>query len=229
MIDIHTHVLPFVDDGSKSLQDSIKMVEEAVNVGVTDMIITPHFRSPYLCLKEKLIEEFEKFKKGINALGVPINLYLGQEICAVKKYADVLEENKLLTMNGTDFILAEFYFHKEMDVVDSVFELTRKGHKVIVAHPERYPYLTIDDIVEIKTCGGLIQINSGSILGDNGFKVKKLSKELLKRGLVDFVASDMHSGRKYVLAKAYEYVKKKFTEQYANKIFNENAKMIIEK
>ena len=130
-------------------------------------------------------------------------------------------------MNGTDFILAEFNFFKPVDIVDAVFELSHRGYKVIVAHFERYPYADLDDAIDIKANGGLIQVNAASIIGKNGFKSKAMVKKLFERGLVDFVASDIHANRKNNLLKAYGIIKKKYGEEVAKEVFENNAKVLI--
>ena len=227
MIDIHTHVLPFVDDGSESYEESIKMLQAAANDGVTDLIVTPHYRRQYAVAKDKLKEDFEKLKAQAESLNIPINLYLGQEIYIENEYKKYFDRDIYLTMNGTDFILAEFNFFKPVDIVDAVFELTHRGYKVIVAHFERYPYADLDDAIDIKANGGLIQVNAASIIGKNGFKSKAMVKKLFERGLVDFVASDIHANRKNNLLKAYGIIKKKYGEEIAKEVFENNAKILI--
>ena len=145
MVDIHTHVLPCVDDGSESKKKSLKMIKDAVKMGVTDMILTPHYRFKYKLGKEKLEEEFLNFKKEVASQEFPINLYLGQEIYIDKDYERIFDDKQVLTINGTNYALLEFYYGKEYDIVDAVFELSLRGYKAIIAHFERYSYATISD------------------------------------------------------------------------------------
>lgn len=228
MIDIHTHVLPFVDDGSESYEETFKMLESAVKDGVTHMILTPHHRKNFTVKREKLREEFIKFKAETEKRNIPIKFFLGQEIHISKNYNLKFERDEVLSMNDGKFLLIEFYFHKDFDMVEVVYELTQKGYNVIVAHLERYSYATLDDAIEIKRNCGFIQVNASSLLGKNGFVSKKFAWTLLGRGLVDFVASDIHSNRKYLMKKAYEKVKKKCGEDVADAVFIHNAKQIIE-
>ncbi|MBQ4097829.1 MAG: hypothetical protein IJC72_00830 [Clostridia bacterium] len=228
MVDIHTHVLPFVDDGSESYEESFKMLECAVKDGVTNMILTPHNRRNFDVKKEKLREEFIKFKAEVEKRNIPINLFLGQEIHVSNNYKLKFERDEVLSINDGKFLLIEFYFHKNVDMVEVVYELVNKGYHVIVAHLERYTYATLDDAVQIKHHGGFIQVNAASILGKNGFTCKSFAYKLLDRGLVDFVASDVHSNRKYLMKKAYDKVKKKYGEDVADSVFTNNAKPIIE-
>lgn len=228
MVDIHTHVLPFVDDGSETYEESFKMLESAIKDGVTHMILTPHHRRNFVVKKEKIREEFAKFKTEVEKRKLPIKLYLGHEIHIAKNYKTKFERDEVLSMNDGKFLLIEFYFYKDFDIIDVVFELTKKGYIVIVAHLERYAYATLDDALGIKRNGGLIQVNAASILGKNGFACKRSARRLFDRGLVDFVASDIHSNRKYLMKKAFNKVKKKYGEDVANAVFINNAKQIIE-
>ena len=228
MVDIHTHVLPFVDDGSETYEESFKMLECAVKDGVTHMVLTPHHRRTFVVKKEKLREEFIKFKAEVEKRNIPIKLFLGQEIHVAKNYKLKFERDEVLSMNDGKFILIEFYLYKDFDMIDVVYELTQKGYHVIVAHLERYSYATLGDAVEIKRNNGFIQVNAASILGKNGFSCKRFVYKLFERGLVDFVASDVHSNRKYLMKKAYEKIKKKYGEDVADTVFIHNAKEIIE-
>ncbi len=227
MIDIHTHVLPFVDDGSESLDGSIEMVKTAVMQGVTDIILTPHFRAPYLNDKDRLKESLQSFSREINNLGLNVNFYLGEEIRITKNYKELFSKNEILTMNGGKFVLIEFSFGHQTDIADVVYELSKRGFVPIVAHFERYYYVDVSTALEIKKAGGLIQVNASSVMGKNGFKIKRLTKRLFVRGLVDFVASDVHESRKYYMEKAYKKISKKFGEDVAENVFNNNAKMLI--
>ncbi len=228
MVDIHTHVLPFVDDGSETYEESFKMLETAVKDGVTHMVLTPHHRRNFTVKKEKLREEFIKFKADVEKRNIPIKLFLGQEIHISKNYKLKFDRDEVLSMNDGKFLLIEFYFYKDFDMIDVVYELTQKGYCVIVAHLERYAYATLDEAVRIKRNGGFVQVNAASILGKNGFGCKRFVGKLFERGLVDFVASDIHSNRKYLMKKAYDKVKKKYGEDVADSVFTNNAMPIIE-
>lgn len=226
MIDIHTHVLPFVDDGSETLESSIDMIKTAVAHGVTDMILTPHFRAPFLMAKEKLQENFSAFKEEVKSRGIDVNLYLGQEIRITDKFNELFQKEKVITINGSKFVLVEFSFGRPKDIAEIVYELVRLGYIPIVAHLERYFYVDVSTALDIKRAGGLIQVNSSSIIGKNGFKIKRKVKRFFLRGLVDFVASDIHENRKYYMENAYKKIAKKFGEDVAENVFNLNAKIL---
>lgn len=227
MIDIHSHVLPLVDDGSSSIENSIKMVKTAESQGVTDIILTPHYRNKYQLLKDELQKIFEEFKKEVISHGLKINLYLGQEIFSVRGARGLLEEGKLLTLANSKYLLYELDYNFNGDITEVAYEYSRSGFIPIFAHIERYSSVDIEDIILSKEMGALIQVNADGLIGNNGCKIKRKIKKLLKLDLVDFVASDCHENREYAMKKAYEKVAKKFGKERADKIFIKNQEKIL--
>ena len=228
MIDIHTHILPEVDDGSASLDCSISMINECVNQGATDIILTPHYRGEYKLTSKQLKTKFLEFRAYIEKSGILVNLYLGQEIFIEKDYRALFEKNTFLSINDGKYILIEFDYDIKRDVTEVVYELKRMGYIPIIAHIERYQNYDISLAIEVKELGGLIQVNAESLVGKQKRIFGKKVKKLLKNDLVDFVASDFHFNRENFLLKAQTYITKKFGKERANKIFIENAKKIIE-
>lgn len=227
MIDIHSHILPAVDDGSEDVTTSLSMLREACHQGITDVVLTPHYRADYLTDRYDLEKSFQEFKAAAQAEGLNVGLYLGQEIYAFDGVAKDIQDGKLLTMNGTKYVLVEFSLSREMDIAETVYGLIAKGFIPIVAHIDRYFYADVETAREVKEVGGLVQINAGTVCNSGGQRRKAF--EMIKEGLVDFVASDVHSKRINYMEKAYKVVKKKFGEDTANKLFNENAKILINK
>lgn len=225
--DIHAHILPLVDDGAYSEQQSLNMVREAAVQGVTDIVLTPHYRGGYKKTGKELISAFEDFKNTVKNADIPVNLYLGQEIYIGEDFKSLFLEEKILTLNGTEYVLIEFDFGYERDIAETVYELKQIGYIPVIAHFERYSYADIETALEIKELGGLIQINADSLVGKRKRKYKKLISELFVNELVDFVASDVHHNRPFLMKKARGYVSKRYGEAVAKKIFSENAEKII--
>ena len=228
MIDIHAHILPCVDDGSEEYAQSLEMLKNSVQAGVTDIILTPHYRGRYVCDASKLRVDFLEFKQKVASENIPVNLYLGQEVALHKGIKKALENGENLTLNDTKFVLLELDYEGYADAVEEVYELKRRGYIPVLAHIERFPNVSVQDVVEIKSLGGYIQVNAGSIANKDSRTDRKKVKKLFKLGLVDFVASDIHSHRTNYMAQAYEVVKNKYGEDTANAVFNENAKKIIQ-
>ena len=225
MIDIHSHILPFVDDGSGSVENSIAMLEDAISFGVTDMFLTPHYRSRCKLSAEEIKVEFEKFLAVVKEKGLPINLHLGQELFYTQELKAKLKDKTVATLANSKYILVEFSTETETDIPEAVYELSLLGFIPIVAHLERYYYADDRTAFEIKQAGGLVQINAESALAKG--RIYRKVKKMFKYALVDFVASDMHWGRKNRLADSLALVKKKFGEDAVKAVYYENAKKIL--
>ncbi|MBQ3116686.1 MAG: hypothetical protein IJC07_06635 [Clostridia bacterium] len=229
IIDIHSHALPFVDDGSVDVNASLAIIEEYRRQGVNSAILTPHYRGKFKLPVSEIKEEFKVFcDRVIKDCGEDIDLYLGQEIFAGADVNEVVEQGLALSLANSKYVLVEFDYALEEDISEKVYELSYRGYIPIVAHIERYVYADIDMAIAIKQAGGLIQVNANSVVGRDGKTFKKKVNQLLKLGLVDFVASDVHDGRVLSMEKAYKHIQKKFGEKVCEDVFYNNAKKIIE-
>ena len=211
MVDIHTHIVPNVDDGSPNLETSINMIKHEISIGVDTIICTPHhIYHRYEKSVEEIKEKFDQLNAEVKRLNLPIKLYLGQEICYTHRedILSMLKSGKLLTLNNTNRVLLEFSFTREPeDLLDIIYNFSINGYEVIVAHVERYEWMNIDKVKSLKAEGALIQINSNSYLGLTSWHEKRMTKKLLKLGLVDYVASDTHSFRPSTLDKSFKKIK----------------------
>lgn len=215
MLDIHTHIIPNVDDGSKDLETSLKLLEQAEKEGVTKIVLTPHMN--YIQKDIALIKKQEALlNEHYNG---PIEFILGSEIKYYDKMVADLKQNKLLTINNSKYVLVEFDFNQEENIADAVYELTVANYIPIIAHIERYSYLDVEDYKVLKEAGALIQINASSV---EYKKYEKKIKYLLKKDLVDFIASDCHNleKRNVNFANIKKYVLKHAKKSYA-KFFEE--------
>src|SRR5690554_1489823 len=158
MIDIHTHILPGVDDGSKDIASSIKMIELSIEQGVTDIVLTPHIQSRVTkATKEEQLKVYQKLIEEVKLKNLNIHLHLGGEIM----YHAHIETNYDDYQFGKHkYILIEFSTRVQTPIEDICFDLMHMGYQVIVAHVERYQYLSIEDVMRIKATGALIQTNA---------------------------------------------------------------------
>ena len=229
MIDIHAHILPAVDDGAKSFEEAISMLTQAVSQGVTHQILTPHVQSSVSKVDpSQFLPIFESLKAEVKRLNIPIELYLGAEV-SYRSHLD--PDYTALTLNHSNYILIEFSPTIESPIEDVVYNLKRQGFQPIVAHIERYIYLSQTEYVKIKQAGGMLQINADALLGQKDRHQKKLCHFLLKEQLVDFIATDCHSESKRPpnLKEAYDFLKKLIHANYLEDIFYHNAYPIISK
>ena len=219
MTDIHTHIIPLVDDGSSSIEETIKLLQMEIKNGVDKVICTPHQRDGFLN-KEEIINIFFKLKEKVSNL--PIELYLGAEVLYYDGIIRDLKCNKIITLNNSNYLLLEFPLTVELDIVNIVYELVIKGFIPIIAHIERYDYLKYEDYAIIRKYGGLISINSLSI---RGLFTSKRCKYLLRKGMCDFVTSDCHDS-KYRLVNfkgAKRFIRHHLRcRKYYSKLFNSN-------
>jgi protein-tyrosine phosphatase len=224
LIDIHTHILPFVDDGSDDISSSVEMIKQEIDFGVTDIYLTPHYMKirNYLSSFEKNKKIFEDLYSELKKQNLKINLHIGNEIYATNKLVSYLKSGKVIPLGNTSYVLIEFSLDDEdYDIGEAINNLVSLGYKPIIAHPERYDYISFPkDFNIMRRMGALIQINAGSIFGQYGKKTKKIALQLLKKDMVDFVASDVHDFRENHLLEAYNYISKKYSNERAEKLFN---------
>lgn len=229
MIDLHNHILPNLDDGSRSLEDSIQLAKEAIKLGITDIVFTPHYElTPSRMIPNiNIIDSFEDFKKELKNNNLNVNVYLGNEITLENGIIDHIKENRCLTLNGSKYILLELdFFAEEEEIGEIIYELGLAGYRVIIAHVERYIYADYKYIEMLVNEGALIQINAVSLTTKNSYFKKFISK-LIKNNLVHFISSDVHQGRENKMQEAYQVVARKFNKDIANKLFIDNPRKVL--
>jgi len=228
MIDIHNHLIPNIDDGSDSLSLSRKLLEDAIDEGITDVCITPHFmkHGPYKTRKKELLTLFEQFKKDTEDLNV--NLYLGNELYIDRELDELLADDEICRMNGSDYVLIEFPFEQYRREFDEYLYNVSLNYRIIIAHPERYFYVKEDhDFVDrwLKE-GYILQSNSTSL---NSKESKKVIFDFIEKGKLSIIASDAHNKyRPLSLKDAYDLISKKFSMEAADLLMETNPRRIIE-
>ena len=208
MRDLHSHLLPGVDDGSKDIETTRRMLSNASKNGITDIMFTPHFilDSRYMSSKKDNEKKFLSIKE-IAENEYNINVFLGNEVYCTNKILELYKKKKIKTLNDSRYMLIEIPMHSKMNNVKSIFfELISNGIVPILAHPERYTayYNDLDFFLELRNMGVLMQINGSSLVGDYGNQAKKMAKKLLKANLISFIGSDIHSDYE----KKYDYIPK---------------------
>lgn len=234
MIDIHSHLIYGVDDGSETIETSLDILDNLSKNGVTDIILTPHYitETNYVSSKLNNIKKLMELKREVKKEGININLYLGNEIYIDENILKLIKNNKMCTLNNTEYLLIELPMSGNYpDYKDIISNLLSIGFKVVLAHPERYVSFQKDynKVLELVNMGVLLQCNIDSILGYYGNNAKKLIKLILKDKLVTFVGTDIHSKKNdySYIEKAKNKFKKYMTDEEIENIFVNNAKKII--
>ena len=233
MIDIHTHIIHGVDDGSDTIEESVAILKSALNNGVTDIIFTPHYIEPAEYNKQEVLSRFEQLKNEVYKNDLDIKLHLGNEIAVYGNINQILQDGDIFTLANSKYILIEFPMNSDVSyVLDTIYEIRIKGLVPIIAHPERCECFRIhyDRIKEAVNEGALIQCNTGSLIGTYGNTAKKIVKKLLKEGLVHFFATDTHSiknNRYDNLHKVESEVEKIMGRFEKNKLFVYNARNVL--
>lgn len=236
MVDIHSHLIYGVDDGSDNIETSLNILESLSNSGVTDIILTPHYITGTSYVSKKLdnISKLKELKKELSNNNININIYLGNEIYIFDEIYKYVRENRICSLNNTEYILVELPMSGIYpDYKDIFYDLQKLGFKIILAHPERYisfqnDYSKIHEMVDM---GILLQCNIDSILGNYGTKAKKTIKYILKNKLLSFVGTDIHSDKEdyTYIDRATKMFKKYLTDEELDIVFNKNAREIIRK
>lgn len=235
MTDVHSHILFGIDDGSRTISESIELLKKLKSVGFNNVILTPHFilDSTYNSNYEANIKIYNELKERLINENIDINIYLGNEIFIDKNIPTLLEKNIITSLNGTKYVLVEFPMHnKLLNIEDILYEIRSKGYEVVIAHPERYDAFKEDySIVDtLREDGFLFQSNYSSILGYYGKESIKLLKYMLKRHYIDFLGTDIHRIEKtYVIdnfKKIEKHIIKVTGSEYYNKIQLNNNKLV---
>lgn len=232
MTDIHTHILPAVDDGAQSMEIALEMLELSAERGTGRVLLTPHANvDDFEADTEDIITAFEHFREAAVKRGIPVELALGMEVFADRDFQDCLDEENLLTMNDSDYMLVEIPFHAEESFLWSVLEQIRcRGLWPILAHAERYDCIQRHPEIayQLNREEVGIQINQGSLFGRFGQTSYEIAHLLLDCSLVQFVATDCHglSARTPGLDRAWDYICKKYSKGYAELLLNLNPERL---
>ena len=233
LCDIHCHILPNVDDGSRNMEESLKMLQTEYDDGVRYIMLTPHFRyqmfEPPL---EKVKQTFAELQKQSKEKWPDLTLRLGSEIHKSLDITECLKKGERLTLGSTNYVLLEFSGSDPKSLIlERTLDLLNHGYKPIIAHIERYSNIRDDfaGMEELKDMGAFIQVNADTISGKDGFFVKRYARKLMKRDLIDFVGTDAHrsDSRTPGLLKAYEQAAKTNGSDYADWLFIDNPSLLF--
>ncbi len=232
-IDIHSHILPGIDDGSKDFFTSMQMLKIASDNGITAIIVTPHNKpSRHNAGSLKIGSLIADLKEQMADEDIAIELYEGNELYYRSGLVEEIINGKALTMAGSDYVLVEFGPMDDYDYIrNGIYSLMAGGYYPILAHVERYARISgraerVEDLIQM---GCYIQVNAGSIMGNLGFETRLFARKLLKERLVHFVATDAHDTgkRSPYIKECASLIGKKYGEDYRRELMYENPVHVI--
>lgn len=197
MVDIHSHILPFLDDGAESLEEAIAMAGIAARSGINHIVASSHGNYYPYTLSEYM-ESFHNLQSELKKRNIPVTLYRGMEIFMDAQVFAMIEGKELFTINSTDNVLIEFPFEeKEERVCKYIAILQKMKYNVILAHPERYIFMQKNPELAyyLEENGCILQVNSGSILGEFGEKCRNCVLRMMDDGIIKVIATDAHDTR----------------------------------
>lgn len=233
MIDLHCHILPSIDDGAKSMGDSIDMAREAVAEGITHIVATPHYKNGHWDNEKKdILLLVDELQEELDARGIPLTIFPGQEVRINGELFEDLKEDKIQFIDESkQYVLIEFPTPSIPAYSETLFfEMQKEGIIPIIVHPERNRAVLNDPNVLLPFIekGALAQLTASSYVGGFGKSIQKLSKQLIEANLVHFIASDAHniSSRAFYMDEAYQKLKKEFGREKAEE-FHQVTKDLI--
>ncbi|WP_335871172.1 tyrosine-protein phosphatase [Bacillus sp. 2205SS5-2] len=232
MIDIHSHILPGIDDGAKELQNSIEMARQAVKEGVKAIIATPHLNSKYHNKKDDILMATQQLNNTLQKEQIQLQVLPGQE---PRIYGEILEDYRsgdILTLNHSNYLFIEFPSNQIPRYARHLlYEIQLEGLTPVIVHPERNTEISEDPnkLYELIQNGALSQVTASSVAGTFGKKTQKLSFQLIEANLTHFIASDAHNitSRGFNIEEAFDVIDKRLGNDWVY-YFDENSYLVTE-
>jgi protein-tyrosine phosphatase len=196
--DIHSHLIPGIDDGVKSEEECAEMLRGFVSLGFKKVITTPHIMGDYYRnTPEIILAGLEKIKAVAEKENIPIAIEAAAEYYIDGLFAEKLSSGKILTLDGKHLLFEISYINPPDHLAQSIFDMILGSYTPLMAHPERYPFWfsKFEEYYKLKEQGVLFQVNIGSIAGYYGLQSKKIAERMIDENLVDFIGSDLHGTR----------------------------------
>lgn len=235
MIDMHSHIIPGVDDGCKNIEESLEMIKSACDIGVKQIVATPHYINNIYDVNKISIKSYiDKLNDMLKDKNMDIEIIQGNEIMLDINTLDMLKANNISTINNTRYVLIEF----DMNILYSnIYEIITKyvdnGYIPLIAHPERYRYIQNDINIAkmLVNKGALLQMNISSLDNHYGRKANITVRKLLKKNLICTWGSDYHYTRENPYINISKYLKEiehilNNPLNYMNVVLNNSRKIL---
>lgn len=233
LVDLHNHVLPGLDDGPATEIEAIRLIENAVQNGVTHIVATPHHRNGvFIQDVEEIMNSIRILNEYLQLKEIPVTICPGMEIHLHAELIDELSFQALTLGDSQKYVLIEFPTHHIPHFTNSIFyELQLKGYIPIIAHAEKNAEFLRDPkkLFDLVHRGALVQVTAGSVTGSNGKKIQQFVMKLCQHHIVHFVASDAHNihKRPFLIKQAYRVIQQKIGKQFVSYL-QQNAIHVVE-
>lgn len=233
LVDLHCHILPYVDDGALRTEESEQLLDMLYLQGVRVICATPHLREKmFETPDEEIRAQFDELQAYAARRSYAVRLFLSREYHCDRLTRERMEQGSLLRMGAGNTVLLEFSQRHDYDYILSWIDDARtRGYQPLVAHVERYPALEgdLDKVSALIQKGAKLQMNAGSILGHEGLRQAKWSRRLLKESMIHVVASDSHDpvDRPPELDACQRYLRKKIGDACADALMRDNPMRIL--
>ena len=194
-VDLHSHLIPGIDDGAKDMETSLLLIQKLKALGYKKLITTPHISDMFPNSSTTILAGYSALKEELYKQNIQIELEVGAEYYADEQFEMLLEKNDILSFGKERYLLFELsYFTPPHDIDNLIYDIKLKGYTPVLAHPERYLYWHLDfnKYRELKEMGTLFQINLNSTVGYYNKDIQHIAEELIMNSLVDFIGSDTH-------------------------------------
>jgi len=218
-VDLHSHLIPGIDDGSQSMEESLVLLRGIEALGYQKVITTPHIMADAYRNTPKIIKNgLTKLREAASKEGIDVKIDAAAEYYLDDGFVDLLEKGEMMTVKGKYLLFETSYVSKPLKTEEMIFEITSAGYTPIMAHPERYRYIKDPkkEYGRFKELGVLFQVNLNSFGGHYGKSAKVLAEFLSKNGMIDYLGSDVHH-QKHV-----DSLKSIFQSDAYRKIFKHN-------
>ncbi|RZK04189.1 MAG: histidinol phosphatase, partial [Flavobacterium sp.] len=197
-IDFHSHILFGIDDGAKTFEDSLFLVKSLMNMGISEIITTPHvIKHVWENTSEGILNRQNEVVQLLAQENIHIPFRAAAEYLMDDEFVNLFKSQPLLTLKENYVLVEMSYINAPIQLYDIIFDLQVAGYKPVLAHPERYTFFhnNLNEYKKLKKAGCLFQLNLLSVMGYYGESVAKTAQTLLNSGLIDFASSDAHHSK----------------------------------
>lgn len=198
-VDMHSHLIPGIDDGSQSLEESVALIEQLHDFGYRKIITTPHIMFPgFENGPDTILPGLELLRKELKAKNIPVEIDAAAEYYYNEYFWERIEKKELMTFSGNKVLFELPTMNAPVDLREKVFALTSNGYVPVLAHVERYPYLYengLDEFDYLRNMGVLLQVNIGTFAGVYKDQLKFIAYKLAENEMIDLIGTDLHSKR----------------------------------